>query len=547
MTRRPGAAALAAIAILLAAAPATAQKERAAPRPQRAFDHAGHASKLRAARGSSEGCAGACHRIDLAGEWTQRRKKEHTRCFEGCHTFTTSCGEMARGVGRVCLTCHVNLKQACLPAGARAAAPAAPSMPALYSHRTHARPGQGSKGCQACHGELGDRPPRARGAGAIGHRDCAGCHERQSSPRMTQCTSCHQAGAPAAAAARAPDPYAVGGAFSHQRHAAQRKVGAAGRECMACHANIASAPDGEAVPMPTMRGCLDGCHDGQKAFSAVGAACTRCHKASEPDVPAPSAARFSHRAHGERGVDVASCAACHALERDFAVAPATRGKEHRPCANAGCHIDDFLSRARPLCTVCHEGTAPWLRQVARVRRPGETRVASEFGSDFSHRSHVGARAASTGGDCRACHGDRTGGGAPASGHAACAPCHGVRAQPAMDRCGGCHASGAEAARPPPAGPWSVAARFRHETHGVDPRGGEGAARETRCTECHAGVDQAERLSQIRPPTMKSCGACHDGTHAFKTTGFGCAKCHGVVAAAPGGAQPAAAPTGPRTR
>jgi hypothetical protein len=47
--------------------------------------------------------------------------------------------------------------------------------------------------------------------------------------------------------------------------------------------------------------------------------------------------------------------------------------------------------------------------------------------------------------------------------------------------------------------------------------------------------------------MKSCGGCHDGEHAFKTTGFGCAKCHGVVAAAPGGGKPAAAPPGRRTR
>lgn len=522
--------------IVLVAVAAQAGKERATLRPQRAFDHAGHAAKLRAKTGGSEGCAGICHRVDLAGGWTQQRKKEHTRCFEGCHVFTTSCGEMARGVGRVCVTCHTNLKQGCLPAGTSAAPPASPSMPALYSHRIHARPGQGSKGCQACHGELGDRAPRARGTGAIGHRDCAACHEKQSSPRMTQCTSCHQPGGPGGPPARAPDPYAMGASFSHQRHAAQRRVGAAGRECMACHANIASAPEGEAVPMPTMRGCLDGCHDGQNAFSAVGAACNRCHKASEPDVPAPAGARFSHRGHGARGVDVASCAACHALERDFAVAPATRGKDHRPCANAGCHVDDFLSRARPVCTVCHDGTAPWRRQPARVRRPQETRVASEFGSDFSHRSHI-ARRDQPGADCRACHGDRTGGGAPASGHAACASCHGARAQPAIDRCGGCHASGAAAARPPPAGPWSVAARFRHETHGVDPRGGKDGVRETRCTECHAGVEQAERLSQVRPPTMKSCGGCHDGKHAFKTTGFGCAKCHGVVAAAPTASSP----------
>jgi c(7)-type cytochrome triheme protein len=495
------------------ALPAEAGKEKALPRPRRSFDHDAHASVLRARTGGTEGCAGKCHRADLEGGWVQQKKQEHARCFEGCHRFTGSCGELARGAGRVCITCHTNLRARCLPAGARPPTGQA-VMPARYSHKAHMQPGASGRQCEACHGPFGDGP-RGRGAVSIGHADCGGCHGRQAAPRMTQCQSCHQAGG-ARPAARPPDPYSVGGAFSHERHASERRVGPAGRACLTCHDNIAVAADDRELPMPTMRGCLDRCHDGVKAFSAVGSSCTRCHKGSGKDAPAAGQARFSHEQHRARGVDLARCAGCHAPGADFQVAPPTRGKDHRPCAAAGCHVDEFLSRGRPLCSVCHDGSAPWVRQPARARRAAR----SEFGSDFSHRTHLARRA---GGDppCAACHAE--GGGGGADGHRACAPCHGRSAQPGMDRCGGCHAMGAGAGRSRAPGPWSVAARFRHDTHARDPRR---PGTETRCLECHAGVAAAARLDAIARPTMKSCAGCHDGRHAFKTTGFDCARCHG---------------------
>ena len=31
------------------------------------------------------------------------------------------------------------------------------------------------------------------------------------------------------------------------------------------------------VPLPTMQGCQQACHDGKKAFDALGTTCTRCH------------------------------------------------------------------------------------------------------------------------------------------------------------------------------------------------------------------------------------------------------------------------------
>jgi c(7)-type cytochrome triheme protein len=509
------AAFLALFCTALAVLPAEAGREKATPRAQRGFDHKAHAAALRQKTGGTEGCAGACHRSELDGGWVHDKKREHARCFESCHTFATSCGTLAAGAGRVCITCHTNLKERCLPAGAIRTPPGPSTMPARYSHRVHIQPGASGRQCEACHGEFGDRAPRGRGSMAIDHGDCGDCHGRRAEPRMTQCQSCHAAPT-ARPPARTANPYAVTGAFSHQRHASERRVGTAGRECMTCHANIAQARDDAAMPMPTMRGCLDGCHDGAKAFSAVGATCTRCHKGSGADAPPGGDARFSHDAHGKRGVDVASCSACHSLAADFRVAPPIRGKDHRPCATSGCHADAFLTRGGPLCAVCHEGTAPWVRQEGRSRRPPR----SEFGSDFSHRSHLGNGAAGND-QCRKCHGD-PGGGEPPAGHQACAPCHGRGTPPDMNRCGGCHAPGSSVKRTA-ASPWSVAARFRHETHREDPRKGRGQAR---CAECHAGVAAAARLANVAPPTMKSCSACHNGEHAFKTTGFGCAKCHG---------------------
>ena len=77
---------------------------------------------------------------------------------------------------------------------------------------------------------------------------------------------------------RGANKYATTGAFSHQKHAAQDRVGTRGRECLACHSNIKDAPDDTTIPLPTMQGCYKSCHNGANAFDATGATCTRCHK-----------------------------------------------------------------------------------------------------------------------------------------------------------------------------------------------------------------------------------------------------------------------------
>lgn len=188
--------------------------------------------------------------------------------------------------------------------------------------------------------------------------------------------------------------------------------------------------------------------------------------------------------------------------------------------------------------VCHDGVEPWIQQPAVIRR----RPTSEFSAgEFSHRSHLSGTSGKSGAPCMGCHGDMYGNGGDKEvdgpGHDRCARCHGGRpepsaaarrgaaaAAPAMDQCGGCHgaATGAGDSGRAPASKWSVVTRFSHGSHGVDPRTGT----TTGCPTCHQDVAGAATLAGVGRPTMRSCASCHNGEQAFKTTGFGCLRCHG---------------------
>ena len=90
----------------------------------------------------------------------------------------------------------------------------------------------------------------------------------------------------------------------------------------------------------------------------------------------------------------------------------------------------------------------------------------------------------------------------------------------MTDCAACH-SRTKASHAPPT-QWSVAANFKHTTHATDPR----TKRTTSCVDCHLTVPGSKDLASITPPRMNQCDACHDGKVSFKSTGFGCARCHG---------------------
>lgn len=224
--------------------------------------------------------------------------------------------------------------------------------------------------------------------------------------------------------------------------------------------------------------------------------------------------RFGHQLHKEKGVAVDSCKDCHSLEIDFSVAGVTRGRDHQPCNNSACHASEYSSKTPRICVVCHESSTPWIAQKARLR----TLSSSEFSGDFSHAKHVGST------PCKNCHGDVLTGQSKPKAHPQCGSCHQGAVKPGMSDCGTCHSFGVAATQQLTDSRYTVGARFRHATHQVDPRKNTGEA--PGCQLCHSAVSKAETLSQLRSPTMQSCDACHDGKTAFKTSGFGCVKCHG---------------------
>lgn len=455
----------------------------------RHFDHAAHAT---AVNGVAVPCA-RCHpTTGTAGQLTDTGKSaavDHALCSgSGCHGTSfakdTRCDAIkAQHLENVCAVCHI--KDTCF-----LAPPASVDhMQSGFAHGRHSALGPAIEpDCALCHTAEAGAPA------ADGHRACAACHEHGLTPAMTDCATCHRGGVVL------PGP---GGdlKFSHDTHAVASKQ----RACLSCHATPASpAPDAK-IP-PTMLGCQTTCHDGQHAFSTTGTTCTRCHAAAGPAQPTSLAQPFSHAAHAALHVAIDNCAACHALAADGQLLAPGTGKDHQPCAASGCHQAEFASKTPSICGVCHDAVAPGQKAVARASTAS---AKVEWFTGINHASHSRST-------CEQCH---TGATLAVRGHADCAPCHDKAQQPAMTACAGCHASTAPARAP--ASVWSVAATFQHATHVEDPR----SHGKTSCVECHASVATATDLASIRAPAMPTCDGCHDGAHAFKSTGFQCARCH----------------------
>jgi hypothetical protein len=239
---------------------------------------------------------------------------------------------------------------------------------------------------------------------------------------------------------------------------------------------------------------------------------------------------FLHGAHAGRNVQIQNCGQCHAVEADGRLTAPLAKKDHMPCAQSGCHQTEFASRTTKICGICHETASPWQRTTSRSKPPAKP----EWFERIDHATHL-AKLGTLNNACASCHGDKLAGAPEPRGHDACAPCHGRGQGPTMAQCAACHAQ-----TPPPraiVSEWSVRATFVHKQHAIDPRA-RGAA--TRCVECHKQIGAAKDLASIKAPAMADCEGCHDGKHQFKTTGFGCARCH----TPPGGAKAPAVGLGP---
>ena len=491
------------------------------PVAQRKFDHDRHVNAARVS-GKTVDCKD-CHRMDAQGAVLPG--KEHKRC-ESCHTFPSSCTTLKtpgpKGPARVCEVCHVAKRKECLPSDLPPP-PTEESFNEKFTHGKHLAFGSGiENGCVQCHEQQAPAPvPKG-----TSHKLCATCHNAggvASKQPITSCTTCHDPG-PAKKIGTPPDAFRLTGFDHRAHHGASNKTAT----CTSCHEKLVGAND-SALPRPSMMGCLTKCHDGQKAFSAVGTKCTACHKGNDPAPPTRTDMAFVHASHANRNVKINDCAMCHGVEADGKLTPPLANKGHMPCAASGCHQTEFASRATKICGVCHDAVAPWAKAVARAKPP----LKPEWYESIDHAAHI-AQAKMTGtgnAACVNCHGDRLAGAPRPGGHDGCVGCHGKTAKPAMNECNACHVK--DQPQKATRGEWSVTAQFEkakgHAKHATDKRSG----RPAQCVDCHAGVQKAKTLAEIKPATMMECdAACHNGKTAFKTTGFECARCHSRVAGVP---------------
>lgn len=256
--------------VLMTSVPASGDKKNSvADVGARLFDHSRHPS------GPTLNCA-RCHMADTQGAWKNIGKREHARCFD-CHKFSASCSVLKRKEGKVCLSCHTTFQARCTPPGYIRPTVGGSAFYAKYSHRTHAqtRASTGAQ-CESCHGTFGVAAP-GKGTLSAGHSNCGGCHGKGVEPLIaTSCEGCHIRGTLVPTTGK-QSLYSVAGAFDHQAHAGLQRVGTQGRDCLVCHSNIKESVSDSVIPKPTMAGCMSSCHDGEKAFNAIGTTCTRCH------------------------------------------------------------------------------------------------------------------------------------------------------------------------------------------------------------------------------------------------------------------------------
>jgi hypothetical protein len=488
------------------------------------FDHKGHeaaAAKAGGARGKAA-CVD-CHQYKADGTIALKGGQEHgTRCVKCHEETTTKCKVDAKGTHLRCQSCHTfDAADPC-----HENVPKSLSKPhtqqSAFSHGQHLGFGVAiEKNCANCHR---DKAP-AGTAAFQAHQSCFGCHGEKGKPATVStklfwnnCEGCHGAGKPKAPASG--DPFRLT-KFDHQRHHADSRQSS----CSTCHTKM-SGTDATSVPRPSMESCLKSCHDGSKqngkAFSAVGTKCTTCHQsAGGLTMPVTKGVTFSHEAHSKRNTKIEGhCQDCHSVAADGAVLAPNTGKDHAPCANAGCHQTEFMSKTTKICFVCHEDSpVPWKKLQARMQDPSPKQ---EFFENISHASHL-QKKGTTNAACTDCHGDKLGGGKAPKDHQACAECHGKGA-PAhpMSECDKCHSRNAVAR--PKISEWSVASTFDHKRHANDSRPtSRGTAQ---CVGCHAEIGKSTSLATMAKPKMQSCEAgCHNGKVSFKTTGFDCAKCH----------------------
>lgn len=195
----------------------------------------------------------------------------------------------------------------------------------------------GRMSCMSCHVHPGFRGAvafAARAVPAFYSQLVFGPHETNllDAPDHTACQKCHTSYRQVSADGDLLIP--------HRAHVEILEV-----DCVVCHHDLVHTESPAGFNRPSMRMCLDECHDGEVA----GNECTKCH--TRKHVPEDHLAADWLAVHAER-VDTIECGSCHAWTPDYC--------EDCHAKRPVSHTEDWKSTHGPRadehaagCFVCH--------------------------------------------------------------------------------------------------------------------------------------------------------------------------------------------------
>jgi c(7)-type cytochrome triheme protein len=299
--------------------------------------------------------------------------------------------------------------------------------------------------------------------------------------------------------------------FSHDLHLEKYN-----QNCKICHNAIFNLKQKKRYTMAEMektKSC-GACHSGIKAFSVKDEKyCTKCHKGKPRTVTykvkGATEVAFSHDAHtAKAGL---SCRNCHdgkvitGKDKNVSMAQMEKGKT---CG--ACHDGKTAFTVAGNCGNCHKGMKP--REIT-------FKLKGVSDATFSHQVHMGMF------KCPDCHtktfpykaGALKATMASMEKGKSCGICHnGKDAFTVAGECDKCH----KGFKPGPVAYKTEAgdASFSHDFHlGI-----------YKCADCHTKIFPYKagtlKATMGDMDKGKSCGACHNGKDAFKSSDE-CVKCH----------------------
>jgi hypothetical protein len=251
--------------------------------------------------------------------------------------------------------------------------------------------------------------------------------------------------------------------------------------------------------------------------------------AATQSTPTREAASFPHNKDKHKTLE---CSKCHALTPDEPDVKDLPG--HVSCAPCHNLALEALTKPALFCGICHEA-GPLSKSKPALFRFPKPRVPTDFGTDFSHPSHlkpmprqpaVAGSVQEVSGQllqtprCTDCH-KRVQAATRdipemtiETGHRTCFKCHGEQPvkPPSRNQCAQCH----KLEGPHAPHLYNLVKAFRHEDHEFDIRPRKkkeyplNKAPDYLCSDCHTAVVTADALDRIKLPDENKCAECHNG-------------------------------------